>query len=167
MEKLSKAVKKNKQALTLLTFALVTLSVMAAETVSVVVKKTSVREAAQFFAATVTMAEYNDELIVLATEEDWIKVNKNGTEGWIHLSAVSEITDAAPNTTGEVSEDYSADEIALAGKGFSEQVEEQYRWDNPELNFGEVDEIEKSMVSLSTVIAFQEAGKLSIREIAP
>lgn len=161
------AMKKNKQALMLIIIALVTLSVMAAETVSVVVKKTSVREASQFFATSITVAEYNDELIVLATEDDWLRVSKNGTEGWVHLSAVSELKTAEPSTTDDVSEDYSADEIALAGKGFSGQVEDQYRKDNPELKFDEVDDMEKSLVSLSTVVAFQEAGKLSVREITP
>jgi uncharacterized protein YgiM (DUF1202 family) len=160
-------VKKNKQAVTLITIAMVALSVMAAETVSVVVKKTSVRESAQFFAATVTTVEYNDQLTVLATEDDWLKVDNNGKEGWVHLSAVSEATAAAPSTEGSVNEDYSADEIALAGKGFSGQVEEQYRKDNPDLKFTEVDEIEKSQVSLSAVIEFQEAGKLSVMEITP
>jgi hypothetical protein len=159
--------KQKTQALTLTVVALITLSAMAADTVSVIVKKTSIREATQFFATTVTVAEYNDELTVLATEDDWIRVNKNGMEGWVHLSAVSEITSVVPNATGEVSEDYSADEIALAGKGFSGQVEEEYRKDNPELNFKGVDEMEKTSVSQQKVIAFQDAGKLSVREIAP
>lgn len=147
--------------------ALVTLSVMAAETVSVVVKKTSIRESAQFFAATLAVAEYNDRLMVLATEADWIKIDRNGEEGWVHLSAVSEATELALSDTGEVSEEYSSDEIALAGKGFSGQVEEEYRKEHPDLKFDEVDELETSFVSVATVIAFQEAGKLSIREIAP
>lgn len=159
--------KKNKLVLALMTLVLVSLSVMAAETVSVVVKKTSVREAAQFFAPTLNTANYNDQLEVVATEDDWIKVNNDGTEGWVHLSAVSEITDAAPSTSGSVNEDYSADEIALAGKGFSGQVEEEYRKDNPDLRFDAVDAMEKTEVSLATVIAFQKAGKLSVREIEP
>ena len=159
--------KQKTQALTLTVAVLITLSAMAAETVSVIVKKTSIREASQFFATTVSVAEYNDELTVLATEEDWLKVYKNGKEGWVHLSAVTAIETVAPSATGEVSSDYSADEIALAGKGFSGQIEEQYRQDNPELNFDDVDEMEKTSVSRQKVIAFQEAGKLSVREIAP
>ena len=158
---------RKSQALTLTVIALITLSVMAADTVSVIVKKTSIREDTQFFATTVTVAEYNDELVVLTTEEDWIKVDKNGTEGWVHLSAVSEITAVAPSATGEVSSDFSADEVALAGKGFSGQVEEEYRKDNPKLNFDDVDEMEKPSVPQSKVIAFQEEGKLGVREIAP
>jgi len=159
--------KQKSQAMTLVVITLITLSVMAAETVSVIVKKTSIREASQFFATTITVAEYNDRLNVLATEEDWIKVEKNGTEGWVHLSAVSSVTAIAPSATDEVASDYSADEIALAGKGFSGQVEEQYRIDNPELNFVAVDEMEKSSASQQEVVAFQQAGMLSIREVAP
>ncbi len=159
--------KQKTQALTLLVIALITLSVLAADTVSVIVKRTSVREATQFFATTVAIAEYNDELTVLATEEDWIRVNKNGTEGWVHLSAVSEVTAVTPSAANKVTEDYSSEEIALAGKGFSEQVEEQYRADNTKLNFNDVDEMEKFSVSQSVVIAFQKAGKLGVREITP
>lgn len=159
--------KQKAQAMTLMVITLITLSVMAAETVSVVVKKTSIREATQFFAPTVAVAEYNDALTVLATEEDWIKVEKSGAQGWVHLSAVSSIKTVTPGTTDEVVEDYSADEIALAGKGFSGQVEEQYRKDNPELNFFAVDEMEKITVSQQEVIVFQEAGMLSVREVAP
>ena len=119
--------KQKSRTMTLMVITLITLSVMAAETVSVIVKKTSIREASQFFATTVTVAEYNDELTVLATEEDWIKVEKNGMKGWVHLSAVSSVAAVAPSATDEVAADYSAEEIALAGKGFSGQVEEQYR----------------------------------------
>ena len=159
--------KQKSQAVTLMVITLITASVMAAETVSVIVKKTSIREATQFFATTVSVAEYSDELTVLATEDDWIKVEKSGVEGWVHLSAVSSVAAVAPSTTEGVAADYSAEEIALAGKGFSGQVEEQYRKDNPELNFIAVDEMEKSTISQQQVIVFQEAGMLSVREVAP
>jgi len=159
--------KQKTQVLTLSVFILITLSAMAAETVSVIVKKTSIREASQFFAKTVAVVEYNDDLTVLATGEDWLKVYKNGKEGWVHLSAVTPFEAVAPSASGEVSSDYSSGEIALAGKGFSGQVEEQYRQENPELNFDDVDEMEKITVPQEKVVAFQEAGKLSVREIAP
>jgi len=151
--------------LTIITF--VVLTALAADTVSVSVRKTSIRTESRFYAPAVEEAVYKDELQVLMTVKDWIKVSKNGKEGWIHVSAVSSIAVAASSSESELSSEYSEEEIALAGKGFSEQVEEQYRQDNPELAFATVDEMEKYAVPLADVIAFQTKGKLIARERAP
>ena len=158
---------KRTQILTLTIIALTALTVLAAETVSVIVKKTSIREDSKFYATAVGEAAYKDELLVLSKKKDWIKVDRKGKEGWIHLSAVSPITAAASSSGSEVSSEYSSEEIALAGKGFSEQVEEQYRQDNPGLDFVAVDEIEKFTVAPSKVLAFQTEGKLIAKESTP
>jgi hypothetical protein len=55
----------------------------------------------------------------------------------------------------------SADEIALAGKGFNKQVEENYRAKHGELSFVWVDKMLKIEISAAMVEAFLKAGRLA------
>lgn len=54
----------------------------------------------------------------------------------------------------------SSDELSLAGKGFSENAENAFKSENPELNFELVDEIEKIEVSQEDLDDFIQEGDL-------
>lgn len=53
------------------------------------------------------------------------------------------------------------EEVALAGKGFTPEVEKAYREKNPRLKYGEVDEIESLRVDDDSLLAFIRAGNLN------
>ncbi len=54
----------------------------------------------------------------------------------------------------------SAEEVALAGKGFNKQVEEKYKANNPSVNFIAVDRMLKLKVTPRQLKSFLEKGKL-------
>ena len=64
----------------------------------------------------------------------------------------------------DVEEAASSNEIALAGKGFSEEVEKSYRAKNKKLNYKEVNKMEKFTVSQSKIRKFLKEGELEPEE---
>jgi hypothetical protein len=55
----------------------------------------------------------------------------------------------------------SSDELALAGKGFSKQVENEFKGKNPKINYAWVDRMEKFVVSEKQIKRFLKEGELS------
>lgn len=62
--------------------------------------------------------------------------------------------------TGTPVKQTSSDEVALAGKGFTPEVETGYRAKHPEMNFAQVDKIETFKVDPATLQAFIKEGDL-------
>lgn len=141
---------------------------LAVNTVSVIVQKTSIRKDSQFFAPTVAEAKHKDQLTVIEEKGAWLKVSHQGKEGWIHISAVS--SRAVGEKKGvlsfgrEEAAKVSEDEVTLAGKGFSKQVEDEYKKQKPGLNFAAVDAMERVDIPLPDLAAFAAAGNLEGRE---
>ena len=62
--------------------------------------------------------------------------------------------------TGTPVKQTSSDEVALAGKGFTPEVESSYRSKHPEMNFAEVDKIESFKVDPASLQTFIKEGDL-------
>jgi hypothetical protein len=62
--------------------------------------------------------------------------------------------------TGTPAKQTSSDEVALAGKGFTPEVESSYRSKHPEMKFAEVDKIETFKVDPTTLQTFIKEGDL-------
>lgn len=91
---------------------------------------------------------------------DWYRVT--GTvEGWIHKTNLTErqVT-LSSKPGGEGAGNASRDEVELAGRGFTPQVEGEYRNKNPNLDFSHVDKIEKTSIDPAELEAFVAEGKL-------
>jgi hypothetical protein len=96
---------------------------------------------------------------------DWYKVEYQGKSGWINRQAFP-----APQTGSKMSlpgllfgapvKQTSSDEVALAGKGFTPEVESSYRTKHPEMNFAQVDKIESFKVEPAALQAFIKEGDL-------
>jgi uncharacterized protein YgiM (DUF1202 family) len=96
---------------------------------------------------------------------DWYKVEYQGQTGWINRQAFP-----APSTGSKFNlpgllfgtpvKQTSSDEVALAGKGFTPEVENSYRSKHPEMNFAQVDKVESYRVAPSTLQAFIKEGDL-------
>ncbi len=144
---------------------------LAVDSVVVGVKKTSIRKGKQFFAPTVAEARYQERLIVLEQSGGWLRVKRGADEGWIHQSAVaakSGVMQSVLKSTGDAvlppSNDFQQDEVALAGKGFSEEVEQDYRRRNRQVNFAPVDWLQGQGVSDARIGRFVREGKLAPKE---
>ena len=62
--------------------------------------------------------------------------------------------------TGTPVKQSSSDEVALAGKGFTPEVETGYRSKHPEMDFAQVDKVEGFKVDPATLQAFIKEGDL-------
>jgi hypothetical protein len=142
--------------------ALLAGAAVAAETVTVVVKKTSVRRDRQFYAPTVAEAALGDSFAVLAREKGWVRVGTRAGEGWLHESAVTEKKVAA-SSQGPAGGTVDAQDVALAGKGFNPQVESEYRKKYPQADFAGVDRMEQLGASEKDLAAFVSDGNLRQR----
>ena len=130
------------------------------QNMSVQVRKGQLRTSPSFLGKIVITVHYGDQVSVVKEKEFWLHVAAKGKKGWIHISALSEkeiVLD--PNST-KGSLTANSDELALAGKGFNKQVEEQYRQSHKDINFKAVDRMEKLVVSEKQIQQFLKQGKL-------
>ena len=134
----------------------------AADTVTVIVRKTSIRRDRQFYAPALSEADFGDSFGVVAREKGWVRVSTPSGEGWLHESAVT-AKKAAVSSQGSSGAVADGD-VALAGKGFNPQVESEYRKKNPEADYDAVDRMERLEVGEKSVAAFVHAGNLRARE---
>lgn len=143
----------------------VTAAFAAQERIFVTVKRTSIRRDRQFYAPTVAAAVFRDRLLVLTREQDWIRVNLNGIEGWVHASATAAtaVSVSAKDAAGGISQG----DVAFASKGFDASIEREYAKGKPQANFAEVDRMEKLATSESTLADFRKAGNLRVRGDQP
>lgn len=134
---------------------------LAAQMMSVQVRSGQLRDKPAFLSKVVTTLAYGDRVDVVSEKDDWRKVKseKGGKAGWMHSSALTEQEIILNPTEKDVEAAASSDELALAGKGFNKQVEEEYQKQN-RLDYSQVDEMEKVVVPQKLVQGFLKEGKL-------
>jgi hypothetical protein len=76
------------------------------------------------------------------------------------ITAWGQLPNLSGLLTGTPVKETSSDEVALAGKGFTPEVESSYRAKHPEMNFAQVDRIESFKVDPATLQAFITEGEL-------
>ena len=136
---------------------------------SVAVKEAPVRDKPSFTGKVIATLLYADRVKIEETRGDWLRISfapKAVTSGWVPKSAlqVQEIVLKAGDKA--VGTSASSGEVALAGKGFSEEVEAEYRKDK-KLNYTAVDKMEAYEVSPEAVAQFATQGGLNAEGGAP
>jgi uncharacterized protein YgiM (DUF1202 family) len=105
------------------------------------------------------------EVNVERQQGDWYKVEYQGKTGWMHNRAFPK-AQAGPKFPlsgilgGGPVKETTSDEVALAGKGFTPEVESAYRQKHPEANFAQVDKVEAFRVDPARLQAFIQEGGL-------
>jgi uncharacterized protein YgiM (DUF1202 family) len=137
----------------------------AQKTMSVQVREGQLRAAPSHLGKIVARASYGDRVTVLEEKGDWKKVTLAGGkhQGWIHNSALTSKKIALKAGQGNVGTSVSQGEIALAGKGFSEEVEAQYRKSNKNLDYTWINRMEAIKVSPEEMENFMSVGRLTLR----
>jgi len=130
---------------------------------SVQVQDGKLRADPSFLGKIIGSVAYGDSVTVIRQQDPWFFVStKTGQlSGWIHSSALTEKEIVLRAGDANVQKTASQREIALAGKGFNPQVENEYKKRNPNLDFGLIDRMEKMIVSDEEIIQFIKDGKLS------
>ncbi|MHB8772809.1 MAG: SH3 domain-containing protein [Syntrophales bacterium] len=130
-------------------------------TMSVQVKEGQVRSSASFLGPIVARLAYGERVEIVQDRGSWLKVAlRSGLQGWMHASALTAKKIVLKAGTGDVQTSATSGEIALAGKGFSEEVEREYKQRNRALDYAWVDRMERFQVSPEQMQAFLKEGNV-------
>lgn len=138
------------------------IGLLQAESMSVQVKEAMVKSKPSFLSKTLETLRYGDKVEASDAEGDWTKVKSKKGSGWLHLSSLT-TKEIVLKNSGKTGHGASNSEVVMAGKGFSKEVEDSYKKTNRDLNYRDVDLVEKSRPTLSSVTKFADAGKLSLK----
>ncbi len=129
--------------------------------VAISVQNQSIYPMPAFYASPVEPVSYGTLASIDQIDGEWFKITTSlGKAGWIHRTSVTgaiQTTSGGTSTSGSV----TSDEIMLAGRGFSRDIEETYAGEHPELNFSIVNNMETSWtVSPQQLYQFLVEGNL-------
>jgi len=137
----------------------------AAETLKVERPDMQLYEGPNFGSTSLGPVPVGSEVTVLSRSGDWVQVNYQGKQGWVHKLAFPQATGPGfklPGLlTGGPVQETKSDEVALAGKGFTPEVEASYRQKNPTFNYAQVDQIERFQVDSGQLSTFIREGGLT------
>jgi uncharacterized protein YgiM (DUF1202 family) len=141
---------------------IVCVALLIAETLIVKVQTTYVRKEPKFYSSPLATLSAGESVTQISSQEGWLKVRTSkGVEGWIHSNAVQTGKWAIAAMDRSLKTSATADEVALAGKGFNKQVEDEYRSRNKGMSFGDVDRMLRIKVSPDELRRFLMDGKLA------
>ena len=142
--------------------ALMATGAWAANEMSVQVRDGQLRNRASFLGTVVGTVAYGDRVAVNQTQAGWCEVSIAGKTGWIHESALTPKNVVLASGTADARvQSVGSEEVALAGKGFSKEVEAEYKKQNPQLDFTWVDWMGQQTVSNERLVAFLKQGNLA------
>lgn len=135
-------------------------TVALATPMSVQVRNCKVRATPSQLGRVVATADYGAVLEAGALQKGWYPVTTaDGKTGWLHESALSRKPIAMRAGANDVATGASSDEVALAGKGFNEQVEAKLRKDGT-LDYTWVDRMSAFKTGVDEIVKFRTQGNL-------
>ncbi|MBN2284615.1 MAG: hypothetical protein JXO48_12055 [Deltaproteobacteria bacterium] len=132
----------------------------AASTYTVVVQEVAFRKENRFFAPAIAWIPYGEKIESTEQKGDWLNVTYNEQRGWIHIGAVNELKVPWTALMGGRADEATRDEVALAGKGFTKEVQEAFQKENPNMRYDLVDHVESLEVSRERLEKFIKDGNL-------
>lgn len=133
--------------------------IKAGSQVTIRVMSAKVMGAPKFIGTAAATLSRGDQLTVKEVKGDWFRV-EGAAKGWVHKTNVVEGNVELSTTPGGGGSGASRDEVELAGRGFTPQIEDSYRQSNPELDFSHVDAIEQVNLDPGELEAFVAEGGL-------
>lgn len=142
--------------------ALMATGAWAAKEMSVQVRDGQLRNRASFLGAVVGTVAYGDRVTVNQTQAGWCEVSLAGKTGWIHESALTPKKVVLASGTADARvQSVGSEEVALAGKGFSKEVEAEYKKQNQNVDYTWVDWMGQQTVSTDRLVEFLKQGNLA------
>lgn len=134
----------------------------AQETLSVQVKAGELRATPSFLGKIIARVAYGGRVVVVDDLGAWKRVSPSGgkLQGWMHASALTTKRIILKSGQTAVRTGATQDEIALAGKGFNEQVEAEFRKENKNLDYTWINRMETFKVSPNLMNSFLVQGKV-------
>ena len=135
-------------------------SIAFAATMSVQIQQAKVRATPSQLGSVVDTVGYGEEINVGELQKGWYSVTtKNGKIGFLHESALSKKPVKMRAGATDTATGVSSDEVALAGKGFNEQVENKLKADGT-LDYTWVDRMSVYNIDPYQILAFRTQGHL-------
>ncbi len=128
-------------------------------TLTIRVLSAKIMKAPKFIGSAAGTVSRGEQLVVKEVKGDWYRVEGSST-GWVHKSNVTEGKVQLSSTPGGGGGSVNRDEVELAGRGFTPEVEQKYKQSNPNLDYTHVDFIEKTSIDPGELEAFVAEGKL-------
>jgi len=128
-------------------------------TLYVALRTVALKSSAGAFASDRGTLNYGDRVTVIQASGRFVEVRSaanSSLTGWTAAANLTTRQVVSGNTNTA-----SAREVALAGKGFNQEVENAYRTQG-RLNYADVDRVERTTVSLTDLRRFLEEGRLSL-----
>ena len=141
--------------------ALAATAAWAAKEMSVQVRDGQLRNRASFLGTVIGTVAYGDRVTVNQTQAGWCEVTLAGKTGWIHESALTPKKVVLASGTTDARAGASGEEVALAGKGFSKEVEAEYKKQNKNVDYTWVDWMGQQTVSSERLVEFLKQGNLA------
>ncbi len=135
----------------------------AQETLYIGVQSAPIRANPTPFAPIVATLSHGDAVTVVARQTGWLQVRSAaGATGWANQSLFQKERVVLTAGASDARTGASAREQAAAAKGFSPQVEAQYKEQNPDLTaaYAVIDRMEAGRVSEDEVAKFLKQGGL-------
>jgi uncharacterized protein YgiM (DUF1202 family) len=134
--------------------------VRVGQTLYVTARSLPLKSGTGFFARTLGTLVYGDAVTVLQINGKWAQVEFRGRttiSGWTAQTNLTAKRIVAAAGTGSA----SSREVAMAGKGFNEEVENAYR-ETSQADYNAVDAVETNRVSDDDLLSFISEGRLSM-----
>ncbi|GHV96270.1 hypothetical protein AGMMS50293_25900 [Spirochaetia bacterium] len=119
----------------------------------VAVKSAALKSSAGFFANTLQSLALGDTVSVLRHSGKWLEVRAGSVSGWMAATSLS-----SKRVTGS-GYSVSAGEMALAGKGFTPEIEIEYKKSG--LDYSGVDVMERLSIPANELLQFINEGSLT------
>jgi len=156
-----------KRFLTILCLALFVTGFAAAQvriggTLYVSVKSVSLKAGTGFFSGTKGTLELGEQVTVIQINGNNVEVRSvrnTSLTGWTSSGNFS-----AKQVVAGTSSTATAREVALAGKGLTQEVEQEYRSQQRNLNYADVDKVEAIRVNENDLKKFLDEGRLRTGE---
>ena len=152
------------RTLLILTMAFgVAASAAAQETLFIGVQSAPLRANPTPFAPILSTLSHGDAVTVIARQTGWLQVRSAaGATGWANQSVFQRERVVLTAGQGDARTGATAREQAAAAKGFSPQVEAQYREQNPDISktYAIIDRMEAERLSEDEVAKFLKQGGL-------
>lgn len=130
------------------------------------VNQTQLRSTPAYYGSVVATVNYADRLKILETKGVWVKASnpRNNATGWVHISALTSKILAPKSGAKNAPTSVSTGELSAAEKGFTEQIEQDYRQKNKDIDFTWVDRMEKIKISPEQSASFLREGQINPAE---
>ena len=142
--------------------AIIAFSATSGQQMYVQMKSGELKGTPSYGGAFVTEVKFGQALTVAETKGAWTKVSTaDGKSGWIHSSIVTK--ENIPLKTGakDAQTGASVAEGVAATKGFTKQIEDNYRKAHKDIDYSWIDKMEKISIPPKERDAFIKEGKLT------